>query len=221
MSTMNHLKSSPSPAFRSARPARLALVALLLAGAAVGAMAQAYKIVGPDGQVTYTDKPPTPQDIRVNNGSGSSSSNSGGFPYETRQAMAKYPVTLYNTKDCAPCDRARQALRQRGVPFNEYSVLLDADFAAAQARFGNNVSFPVITIGNQTMTGYSSNDLQAYLDAAGYPAQARLAGYSWPPATPLAPRSATPVAPVAAAPDAAPSAPASLLPPPSTSGIQF
>ena len=218
---MNHLKTSSFPAFRSARTARLALVAFLLAGAAVGAIAQAYKIVGPDGKITYTDKPPTPQDIRVNNGSGSSSSNSGGLPYETRQAMAKYPVALYNTKDCAPCERARQALRQRGVPFNEYSVLLDADFAAAQARFGSNVSFPVITIGNQTMTGYSSNDLQAYLDAAGYPAQARLAGYSWPPAAPLAPRSATPVAPVATAPDAAPSTPAPLLPPPSKNGIQF
>jgi glutaredoxin len=220
MSTMNHLKTSSSPALRSARSARLALMALLLAGAAVGAMAQAYKVVGPDGQVTYTDKPPTPQDIRVNNGSGSSSS-SGAFPYQTRQAMGKYPVTIYNTKDCPSCDRARQALRQRGVPFNEYSVLLDADIAAAQARFGNNVLFPVITIGNQTMNGYSSNDLQAYLDAAGYPAQARLAGYSWPPAVPLAPRSATPVAPVAAAPDAAPSAPAPLLPPPSKNGIQF
>jgi glutaredoxin len=220
MSTMNHLKTSSSPALRSVRPARLALVAFLLAGAAVGAMAQAYKIVGPDGKVTYTDKPPTPQDIHVNNGSGSSSSN-GGFPYETRQAMAKYPVTLYNTKDCAGCDRARQALRQRGVPFNEYSVVLDADVAAARARFGSNVTFPVITIGNQTMNGYSPNDLQAYLDAAGYPAQARLVGYSWPPAAPLAPRSAAPAAPVAAAPEAAPSTPAPLLPPPSRSGIQF
>jgi glutaredoxin len=218
MSTMNHLQTSSSPAFRSARPARLALLAFLLAGAAVGAMAQAYKVVGPDGKVTYTDKPPTPQDIHGNTGSDSSSSGSSGFPYETRQAMAKYPVTLYSTKDCAGCDRARQSLRQRGVPFNEYSVVLDADIAAAQARFGSNMSFPVITIGTQTMNGYSSNDLQAYLDAARYPAQAHLAGYSWPAAVPLAPRTATPVA---AAPNPTPSAPASLLPPPSKNGIQF
>jgi len=214
---MNNLKTSPSPAFRSSRLARLALAAILLGGAAVGAMAQAYKVVGPDGKVTYTDKPPTQQDIRVNNGSASPSTG-GNLPYETRQAMSKYPVTLYSTRDCAGCDTARQALRQRGVPFNEYSVLLDADFAALQARFGN-ASFPLITIGSQSMKGYSSNDLQGYLDAAGYPAQAHLSGYSWPPAVPLAPRTVAPV--TAAAPAAAPSTPASLLPPPSNNGIQF
>ncbi len=212
---MNNLNSISSAASRSTRLVRLAAVAMLLCGAAVGAMAQ-YKIVGPDGKITYTDKPPTPQDIRVDNGSGPSSSG-GSFPYETRQAMAKYPVALYNSRGCSACDSARQALRQRGVPFKEYSVLLDADIVAAQARFGSNVAFPVITIGSQTMNGYSSNDLQSYLDAAGYPAQARLAGYNWPPATPLAPRAA----PVATAPEAASAAPAPLLPPPAKNGIQF
>ena len=46
-----------------ARPTRLAAVAMLLCGVTVGALAQ-YKIVGPDGKITYTDKPPTAQDIK-------------------------------------------------------------------------------------------------------------------------------------------------------------
>ena len=72
------------------------------------------------------------------------------------------------------------------------------------------------------MKGYSSNDLQGYLDAAGYPAQARLNGYRWPLAVTLAPASTTPLSnpSTATAPEAA-SSPASLLPPPSKSGIQF
>jgi glutaredoxin len=218
---MTPLKSTSSAASRSTRRARLAAVAMLLGGAAVGALAQ-YKIVGPDGQVTYTDKPPTPQDIRPSKGA-PAQPGSSGLPFETRQAMTKYPVSLFTAKNCPGCDQARQSLRQRGVPFNEYSVATNDDYAALQARFGGT-SVPVVLIGSQSMKGYSSNDLQSYLDAAGYPAQAHLVGYSWAPAAPLAPRNAN--APAAAAndpdqPAQAASAPTPLPPPPSTNGIQF
>ena len=212
---MNNLNSRSSAAARPTRLARLAAVALLLGGVTVGALAQ-YKIVGPDGKVTYTDKPPTAQDIRPDKGGAAPAA--GGMPYETRQAMAKYPVTLYSTKSCPSCDQARQALRGRGVPFNEYSIATDADFALFQSRTGGS-TFPVVVIGNQTLKSYSSNDLSGYLDAAGYPAQARLTGYAWPAAMPLAPRTASADAAPAAAPT--PSAPAPQLPPPPKNGIQF
>jgi glutaredoxin len=223
MPTMNNLKTNSSAAARPTRLARLGAVALLLGGVTVGALAQ-YKIVGPDGKVTYTDKPPTASDIRPSKGT-PAPAGSAGLPYETRTAMGKYPVTLYATKACPGCDHARQALKQRGVPFNEYSVSTDADFAAFQARFGGTSS-PVIVIGDKLMKGYSSNDLSSYLDAAGYPAQGHLSGYAWAPATPLAPRSTVGPATAAAGSDAddpaqAASAPAPLLPPPSKSGIQF
>jgi glutaredoxin len=199
---------------RTPRLARLA-AALLLGGAATAALAQ-YKIVGPDGKVTYTDKPPTAQDIKVPSGNGPSSNGSPGVPFATRQAMGKYPVTLYASKNCSPCDQARQALRQRGVPFNEFSVSTDADISALQSRFGE-ATMPVITVGGQSLKGYTPNDLSGYLDAAGYPAQARLVGYAWPPATPLAPQGA----PVAVDATPAAPAPATTLPQPSPSGIQF
>jgi glutaredoxin len=217
MPTMNPLKTTFSAIALPTRVARLAAVAALLGGAAVGALAQ-YKIVGPDGKVTYTDKAPTAQDVRP--GSGTAAPAAGGMPYETREAMSKYPVTLYSTKSCPTCDQARQALRGRGVPFNEYSITTDADFALFQSRIGGSM-FPVVVIGNQTLKTYSSSDLSGYLDAAGYPAQARLAGYAWPAAMPLAPRSAT-TASADAAPAAAPrpSAPATVAPPPNN-GIQF
>jgi glutaredoxin len=216
---MNNLRTTSSAAARPTRLARLAAVAMLLGGVTVGALAQ-YKIVGPDGKVTYTDKPPTTQDIRPSNGTAAPSN--AGMPFETRQAMAKYPVTLYSAKSCSGCDSARQALRARGVPFNEYSVTTNSDFTEFQSRIGGS-TFPVVVIGNQTIKGYSSSDLSGYLDAAGYPAQGRLTGYAWPAATPLAPRSATPATTAADAGNAAPaaSAPAPLLPPPANNGIQF
>ena len=216
---MNNLKTTSSAVSRPQRLLRLATVAMLLGGAAVGALAQ-YKIVGPDGKVTYTDKPPTAADIKIPANGGNAAPSTGGLPYETRQAMTKFPVTLYSTKDCPVCDDARRALRQRGVPFNEYTVVTSDDFTAYKSRF-NSSNFPTIIVGSKSLSGYSSTDLSGYLDAAGYPAQARLAGYSWPRAVPLAPPGAAPTTADAGAPAQAPSAPASLLPPPSKSGIQF
>ncbi len=221
MTTMKKLNILSSAV---ARPTRLAAVATLLCGVAVGALAQ-YKIVGPDGKVTYTDKPPTAQDIKPGKGAAAPTGNAG-MPFETRQAMTKYPVTLYSTKNCSGCDHARQAMRTRGVPFNEYSVTTESDFNAFQSRFGGS-TFPVMVIGSQTVKGYSSTDLSGYLDAAGYPAQGHLAGYTWPAAVPLAPKSATPATSAKAdadaddAPAPAPAAPPPLLPPPSKEGIQF
>ena len=221
MPTMTSLKAATSTASRARSALRLATAVLLLGGAATAALAQ-YKIVGPDGKVTYTDKPPTASDMRMDNGTPSTSNGNanGGMPFATRQAMAKYPVTLYVTKNCTPCDMARDALRKRGVPYSEFLVVTDADIDALKSRFGSG-TLPVIAIGGQTTKGYVANELQSYLDAAGYPAQTQLTGYRWPQAVALAPPVPAATAAPAPATPAAPPAPGPLLPPPSKSGIQF
>lgn len=79
-----------------------------------------YKIVGPDGKVTYTDQPPVnvenkvqPMDSRGN------INNDVALPYELRQVAQRYPVTLYVSSDCQPCDAGRQMLRERGIPLRK------------------------------------------------------------------------------------------------------
>jgi len=193
----------------AARVATLAAVAALLAGAATGALAQ-YKIVGPDGRVTYTDKPPAPSDARARTAGGGGADTSA-LPGEVRQAMSRFPVTLYSAKGCAPCDQARQWLKGRGIPFNEFSIESNADIDALKSKFGAP-NLPVITIGSQVIRSSSTSELTTYADAAGYPKQSKLSGYNWPAPTPLAPP--------AAAPAPAP-APAPAAPPPAPSGIQF
>ena len=212
------MKPTMSPSIlRNLAAPRTAAVALALVGTTFGALAQTYRVVGPDGRVTYTDRPPTAAQLVPGSGGAATAPEGNALPYQTRQAMGKYPVVLYAARSCAPCDQARQWLRGRGIPFSEYSVSSNADGAALQSRFGD-ATLPVVTIGSQPVKGFNASELQSYADAAGYPAQAKLPGYAWPAAVPLAP-----TAPARAA-AAAPSAPAStpsLLPPPRKSGIQF
>ena len=78
----------------------------LVLGAASGlATAQTiYRIVGPDGKVTFSDKPPS-------DATKASTTTAGGrpvaapadavLPFELRQVVARYPVTLYAGAACA------------------------------------------------------------------------------------------------------------------------
>ena len=117
----------------------------------------------------------------------------------------RFPVTLYTSSDCAPCDSARQLLQSRGIPYAERLVQTEADAAALQKLSGQN-SLPFATVGKQFLSGFSSSEWTQYLDAAGYPATSQLpAQYKRPSAQPLT--TPTPAASAAAsAPAAAPAA---------------
>jgi hypothetical protein len=81
-----------------------------------------YKVVGPDGRITYTDRAPGVNEGRVSPLGGRTVPvvNEVVLPVELRQAATRYPVTLYTTSGvCEPCDAARAQLRQRGVPHRE------------------------------------------------------------------------------------------------------
>lgn len=207
------------------RGARRLLLIGALAGAWLPGWAQ-YKIVGPDGHVTYTDRP-----ALGSGGSVSKLQRSGvidepaatPLPIALRQAAERYPVTLFSTADCAPCDAGRVLLRQRGVPFTEKLIVSEDDAQAMEHALGAR-TVPSLTIGKQALRGLSEAEWAAYLDAAGYPRESALPkGWQGAPAVPLAQRSAArPAAPAAsrAAPAPAASAPAapSITPPP---GIRF
>ncbi len=172
-------------------PARLAAM-LLLALAALGAQAQAiYRIVGPDGRVTFSDKPPTQGDkattLSADGRGGSDTATGNSLPFELRQLANRYPVTLYSGANCAPCDSGRQLLVARGIPFNERTIATSQDIEALQ-KISTEAALPVLTIGGQRLLGFVEADWSQYLDAAGYPKTSQLPpGYRRPAATPLAP----------------------------------
>jgi glutaredoxin len=167
--------------------AALALSALFLSLPALAL----YKVVGPDGKVTYTDRAPSPADGKVTPLSPSGNSltaSTDALPLELRQLTARYPVTLYVIADCAPCDGARSLLRQRGIPYAERLVATEVDAEALQRLTGGR-ELPALTIGQQALRGLSAETWNSYLDSAGYPRESRLpAGYAFAAATPLTER---------------------------------
>jgi glutaredoxin len=179
-----------------ARPlAAAGALALLAAGAAFDAGAQQiYKIVGPDGRVTFSDQPPVDPNgpkaqpakvVPFTGDSASASASSGSLPFELRQAASRYPVTLYSAPGCQSCAAGRQYLVSRGVPFTERLIVTRED-ADALNRLTGTQSVPVVMIGSQQLRGYSDTEWAQFLDAAGYPRTSKLpASYVQPPARPL------------------------------------
>lgn len=197
----------------------------LLAGTVTASTAQqVYRIVGPDGKITFSDKPLAESKAKVTSAAGSSSgvASTASLPFELRQVVQRYPVTLYTGDGCGPCQSARSLLITRGVPFAERSVLTPEDSQALQRLSGEN-SLPFATIGGQQLKGFSDAEWTQFLNAAGYPASSILpSSYRQAAATPLVAVSAAPAAtpPAAPARDPAPAAqpaPAAANP----SGIRF
>jgi glutaredoxin len=166
-----------------------ALAAFVACAALWGAVAnaQVYRILGPDGRVTFSDRPPAdgraaPAQALAVPGGGSSTAT---LPAEVRIAAGRFPVTLYTGPDCGPCLSARSFLSRRGVPFTERTITTREDAEALQ-RLSGSTSMPFATIGGQHIRGFSDAEWSQYLDAAGYPKTSQLPpSYRNPDPTPL------------------------------------
>jgi glutaredoxin len=163
----------------------LAALALSLAAWPAHAL---YKIVNPDGSVTYTDRPPAAAGVKVTALMPSGAVDTGRLPEALRQTVARWPVTLYTSSNCSPCVEARRMLRERGVPHAEKTVVTDDDRAAWQDVVGGPEA-PALKIGAQTLRGLQPDRWVEYLDAAGYPRTSKLPpGYQFADAEPLVPK---------------------------------
>jgi glutaredoxin len=205
--------------FQQSRKALLWAPALCLAIAP--ALAQ-YKVVQPDGSVTYTDRPVATGTARITQlgtrtptPAAAAAAAESSLPPDLRAVAQRYPVTLFTASDCQPCDSGRKLLQQRGVPYTEKRVINDDDLVALE-RLAGGRTVPAITIGAQPLRGFSAQDWTSYLDSAGYPAQSKLPrGWKLAEPTPLAERAPPP--PRVDAPRVLPTTP----PPTQPGGIRF
>ena len=164
-----------------ARAALLASLGLV----SMAAQAEIYKIVGPDGKVTFSDKPPV-MNKPAAPVTASAAPAAAGLPAELQKATSAHPARLFTQANCTPCDSARTWLKTRGIPFTERTVSSQADFNAF-AKVTDKTVLPVLTLGAQVLTGFNSAQWNQYLDAADYPKKSVLPkNYQFAPATPLA-----------------------------------
>jgi len=207
--------------------ALLALGAGLMAASPAHAQ-QVYRIVGPDGKVTFSDRPPEKPDAKVasvRTGNSQAEANNT-LPPELRRVANQYPVTLYVTRDCDVCNAARQLLVSRGIPFAEKTVNSNADVSSFKQLSGSD-SLPALSIASQFLRGLQESEWNSYLDAAGYPAQIQLpATYRRPAPEPLVPAGDAPAkAPADAKPKAKPAPDVPVAPRRATennpAGLQF
>jgi len=181
------MKNSTYPSNPPAWGATAALAAALLLVAGLAQAQTIYRVVGPDGKVTFSDKPPVDAaNVTATDAGGKAVGASGlALPFELGQVVSKYPVTLYTSSNCAPCGSGRTLLSSRGIPFSEKTVTSAEDAEALQRISGEN-SLPFLTIGGQQIRGFSESEWTQFLNAAGYPVASVLpANYRRPAAAPL------------------------------------
>lgn len=207
-------------------PKFIAACALFTLVTAVSYAQPVYRIVGPDGKVTFSDKPPVEAKAKVSPGAVVLGSGSGGasnaLPFELRQVAQKYPVTVYLGDNCGPCQSAKTLLLSRGVPFTEKTVNTNDDIQALVRLSGEN-SLPFATIGGQQLKGFSDSEWTQFLNAAGYPAASILpVSYRQPAASPMVVVSVVPAVPATPARAAAVNPqPAPAPTPANPAGIRF
>lgn len=181
------MKSHKEPAVSALNPRVFwrACLPVLLCGLLAPAWG-AYKIVGPDGRVTYTDRPPVGEGAQAL-GKPKASVSAVALPYELQQVVNRHPVTLYTTRECTACAAGRQLLQSRGVPFVEKTVDTPEDIRAFNTQ-ESSTQLPLLKVGGKQIIGLQQAEWSAYLDAAGYPPQSKLPpGYTQPEASPLVP----------------------------------
>jgi glutaredoxin len=141
------------------------LVTLMLAALPAHAL---FKVVGPDGKITYSDRAP-PGDTRAVqvNRDGSIASSDVGLPFALRQVVAKFPVTLYTASKCEACEMGRALLQRRGIPFSERTATTNEDKEAWEKMTGGQEA-PVMKVGAQVMRGFNATSWEETLDVAGY-----------------------------------------------------
>jgi glutaredoxin len=155
---------------------RFALLACVAALLSSTSEAQMYRVVGPDGRVTYTDQAPQGKGTSVKevnipsypepqrwqaptptSEAASTSSSKGEAP-----ASPSNELVMYSTQSCDYCKQARSYMRARSIAYREVDVGKDKAGAAEFARLGGK-GVPLFSLGRQTLAGFSADSFDAFL----------------------------------------------------------
>ena len=80
--------------------------------------------------------------------------------------MAAPRITLYTTRSCPNCRKAKHYLQQRGLRFQELDVKHSPRAQKEFARLGGR-GVPLIMVGDQQFSGFNPQQLKTALARAG------------------------------------------------------
>ncbi|MBI1891167.1 MAG: glutaredoxin family protein [Burkholderiales bacterium] len=147
----------------------LALCAITFA--APGLAQTLYKSVGPDGRITYSDRPPVEGKIQKTLTFDNLPSSSLPAPTSSQLEQARKPqaaapstargqVVLFSAAWCGYCKKAKAYLASRGVAYREF----DVDTTEGKAEFvraGGSRGIPLILAGDHRLQGFSQEAYDA------------------------------------------------------------
>ena len=130
-----------------------------------------YRWVDKSGNVHYGDMPAADaaQVEKKKVASDSPEGDNAGLPYEMLRAKKNFPVTLYVADNCTdPCQKARDLLNKRSIPFTEKNLKNNEDLDAFRKMSGSD-EVPALTVGKTWLKRFLAEQWNDELDIAGYP----------------------------------------------------
>lgn len=151
---------------------KLLCLTLLLGGlcASFGVQAEIYRWIDKNGKVNYADKEPLDAEAQARR-LYDSRIEQETLPYATRQAAARFPLTLITGPECKePCTLAREYLSKRKLPFAEKSLVSKEEVDAMKQQLGKaELAVPTLLIGSRLLEGFEAGRWGSELGSAGYP----------------------------------------------------
>jgi glutaredoxin len=128
--------------------------------------AEVYKLIGPDGKVTYTDS-------RAGEGNGTKIEtveiDAYAGPAEVSSVgdlAASRKATSFTTEWCGVCRKAKAYMASHGIAYEELDIEKSRSARTKFDQLGGR-AVPVILIGKERMTGFSLARFEAMLIDAG------------------------------------------------------
>lgn len=127
-----------------------------------------YKLVNPDGTVTYTDRAPDAKsdaakvtEIKVKTYPEPANVQPAQKPGFTPSAISGKKLTMFSAAWCGVCRQAKAYLNAQKIPYDE----VDVDSAPGAARFAGlgGKAVPMFQVGTATMTGFSPEGIAGLL----------------------------------------------------------
>lgn len=137
----------------------LFLLALMFVFPCRPAIADFYTWEDETGEIQMTDYPPPPghpaKNIQI---------HQRPDDYSSRQAEDDSPspqhkatVVLYTKNDCEDCDKARDFLNSRNIPFTEHNTDMDMNAAIKRKELDSGEDAPFAIINRNHVYGFSEN----------------------------------------------------------------